>query len=174
MSLQKQDQTPGNGTTAGANKNAGAVWIEVLALGVLPQVLGSSSTHRITNKCAQTSTCIPNNASIQLLAPIGNPDICPLWSERWELRSRPLGCHVSTITFLTCIISVLSTFLVIGVAYAGFRFGRWARRKWKSKEKDWWIFWKHYQPGWWRGWRLRLVDVRRSEETERSPLLAEP
>lgn len=112
--------------------------------------------------CPTTSTCIPNTASIQLLAPIGNPDVCPHWAERWELRTRPLGCYVSTITFLACIVSILSTFFVIGLAVTGFKFGRWVRRKWKGREE-----------GWWRGWRLRLVDVRRGEETEQSPLLRE-
>jgi len=67
----------------------------------------------------ESSTCVPNTSKIQILAPIGNPDICPLWSERWELRTRPLGCHISTITFLTCIVSVLSTFVVILLIWGG-------------------------------------------------------
>jgi hypothetical protein len=130
-----------------------------------------SLTHSLT--LTRTSTCIPNTAPIQIIAPIGNPDICPLWSERWELRTRPLGCHVSTITLLTCIVSVLVTFLVIGLAVLAFLFGRWLQRRWKGRREDWWGVWKYYDPAWWRHWRLRLVDVRRVGETEQSPLLGE-
>jgi len=123
--------------------------------------------------CPTTSTCIPNNATIQLLAPISNPDICPLWSERWELRARPLGCHVSTITFFTCVVSVLATFLVVILGLLGFWFERWVKSIWKGRQEGWWRVWEYYQQGWWRGWRLKLVNVGRGGETERSPLLGE-
>jgi len=70
-------------------------------------------------------------------------------------------------------VSVLSTLLVVGLAVAGYKFGKWVKRRWKSRSKDCWRVWKYYKPGWWRGWRLRLVDVRRAEETEQNPLLGE-
>ncbi|TVY58122.1 hypothetical protein LCER1_G001909 [Lachnellula cervina] len=118
----------------------------------------------------ESSTCVPNTSKIPILAPIRNPDICPLWSERWELRTRPLGCHVSTITFLTCIISVLATFLAVGFTVVGFKVGRRIQANWKTRPEGWWKAWSRYQPGWWRGWRLRLVDIR-DAEAER-PLLS--
>jgi hypothetical protein len=48
-----------------------------------------------------------------LLAPIRYSSICALGSERFELRTAGLGCQVSTITFLTAVVAVLST--VFGV-----------------------------------------------------------
>ncbi|KAH6709387.1 hypothetical protein BKA61DRAFT_490453 [Leptodontidium sp. MPI-SDFR-AT-0119] len=115
--------------------------------------------------CPASGTCIPNPSHPALFAPFSNPDICPLWSERWELRTSALGCHVSTITFLTCIVSVLASFAVMGVAVGAFFFGRWMRGVWArrgtARGEEWWRFW--------RGWKLELVDVvrrRRSREEE--------
>ncbi|KAI5301073.1 hypothetical protein KEM56_001994 [Ascosphaera pollenicola] len=52
----------------------------------------------------------PNHSSFPLLEPILKPDICPLGSrERWELRSQPLGCNVSTYTFLSMVSAVAGT-----------------------------------------------------------------
>ncbi|TVY73393.1 hypothetical protein LSUE1_G005427 [Lachnellula suecica] len=106
---------------------------------------------------------------IPILAPILNANICPIWSDRWELRTRTLGCHVSTITFLTCVISVLTTLVVIGLVVLEIKLGRKAHASLKARSEGWWKVWRYYQPGWWRGWRLRLVDIR-DVESER-PLL---
>jgi hypothetical protein len=118
----------------------------------------------------QSSTCVPNTSRIHILAPIGNPDICPHWSERWELRTKPLGCQVSTITFFTCIVSVLAAFVVIGLVALGVKVTRKIQVRWKTRKEGWWKVWRFYQPGWWRGWRLRLVDIR-DEELEQRALL---
>jgi hypothetical protein len=64
------------------------------------------------------------------------------------MRSRPLGCHVSTITFLTAIVAFLVGLVTVGIVVTGWKFGNWARERWRGR-----------QPGWWRGWRLKLVDV---------------
>ncbi|TVY38246.1 hypothetical protein LOCC1_G006290, partial [Lachnellula occidentalis] len=120
--------------------------------------------------CPSSSTCVPNTFKIPILAPIHSPDICPLWSERWELRTRPFGCHVSTITFFTCIISVLATFLAVGFIVVGFKVGWRIQANWKTRSEGWWKVWSRYQPGWWRGWRLKLVDIK-DAEAER-PLLS--
>ncbi|KAH8603082.1 hypothetical protein B0O99DRAFT_498868 [Bisporella sp. PMI_857] len=104
--------------------------------------------------CPVSSTCVPNLSKVHILAPISNPDICPHWQERWELRARPLGPHVSTITFLTCIVSVCTTLLTIGILASGIKLFGLIRNRWRKNE------------GWWKGWRLKLVDV-----TERTPLL---
>ncbi len=67
--------------------------------------------------------------------------------------------------------SVVSTFVVVGLVVLGFGFGRLVRGKWKGRRKDWWRVW--------RGWRLRLVDVRsrrrrgKGRDEERTPLLGE-
>ncbi|TVY41251.1 hypothetical protein LSUB1_G002639, partial [Lachnellula subtilissima] len=127
---------------AGRIKSVQAVWTKLLAAGA----------HQIP-----------------ILAPIHNADICPLWSERWELRTRPLGCHVSTITFLTCILSVLATFLAVGFTVVGFKVGWRIQANWKTRSEGWWKIWSRYRPGWWGGLRLRLIDIR-DTEAER-PLL---
>jgi len=122
--------------------------------------------------CPTSSTCVPNNAKIKILAPIFDADnVCPLWSEGWELRASPLGCHVSTITLLTCIISVLSTFVVIGLIAIVFKASQAIQRQWKTRSEDWWRVWKHYPHGWYKGWRLKLVDVRAWKSNEERPLL---
>ncbi|KAJ5032429.1 uncharacterized protein L3040_009034 [Drepanopeziza brunnea f. sp. 'multigermtubi'] len=51
--------------------------------------------------CPASGTCIPNPSRLQLLAPFSRPNICPLWEERWELRSGTFGCHISTLTAVT-------------------------------------------------------------------------
>lgn len=125
----------------------------------------------------QSSTCIPNTAQIPLLAPIRYPDVCPHWAERWEIRTRPLGCHVSTITFLSCVVSILSTFLVVGLVVLAVWLGKNLRGRWKGRQRGWWKVWRLYRAGWWRGWRIRLVNVRRNNEEgegdERRRLLGE-
>lgn len=88
---------------------------------------------------------------------------------------------MSTITLLTCVVSVVSTFLVMGLVALAFRVGKWVGEKWKGKEEGWWKFWRWeawrwrrwgvWKFEWARGWRVRLVDVRRDEE--RTPLLVE-
>jgi len=118
----------------------------------------------------KSSTCIPNLSPLQIFAPVVNPDICPLWSERWEVRTKGLGCHVSTITLLACVVSVVSTFAVIGLAVEGLRMGRWMRRRWKGRGEGWWRVWRWDVWRFWR-WGARSVDKRGRDEEERAPLL---
>ncbi|KAK3904324.1 hypothetical protein C8A05DRAFT_13798 [Staphylotrichum tortipilum] len=65
--------------------------------------------------CPFTQACVPNTHPIPLLAPAYDEHVCPHWTERWEVRTRPLGCHVSTITALSVLVSVASTLVVLGV-----------------------------------------------------------
>ncbi|PHH77992.1 hypothetical protein CDD80_7503 [Ophiocordyceps camponoti-rufipedis] len=62
--------------------------------------------------CPLTWACVPNACPIPLLAPAYDARICPHPAERWELRSRPFGCRVSTTTSLTAVVAVLATILV--------------------------------------------------------------
>lgn len=43
--------------------------------------------------------------------------VCPSAAERFELRTRPLSCSVSTLTALTAVVSVFATLLVVGGIY---------------------------------------------------------
>jgi len=121
--------------------------------------------------CPVTSTCVPNPYRPQVLAPFYDADICPLWSERWEVRTQPLGCHVSTITIMTCVVSVVSTFVFVGLVAACFRLAKWARPKWKARTSDWWKVWLYYKRGWWKTWRLELRDKAPRRSAENDPLL---
>lgn len=64
--------------------------------------------------CPYSSTCVPAN---NLLDPISNDGICPLWSERWELRTRTLGCGYSTTTLLSILVTVLATIAALALLY---------------------------------------------------------
>jgi hypothetical protein len=116
---------------------------------------------------------VPNTYKIPILAPIVDPDICPFWKERWELRATPLGPHVSTITLLTCIISITSTFVVIGLVAIGVKAARWLEPRWENRSPDWWKVWRSYDRNWWRGWKLELRDKlgKKPGPDETSPLL---
>lgn len=115
-------------------------------------------------------SCVPNNHTVQALAPAYDEDVCPHWAERWEIRTRPLGCQVSTITSLTSIISIASTLIVLSmillIAWAIIRL----RRRHKQAEPGWWRFWKRG----WRSWTARAEPQAESVgnvPTEHEPLL---
>ncbi|EME43312.1 hypothetical protein DOTSEDRAFT_63563 [Dothistroma septosporum NZE10] len=65
--------------------------------------------------CPMSATCVP---STNLLNPVSNSDICPLRSERFELRTKTLGCDCSTTTLLSVVVTVLVTLAALGLLYA--------------------------------------------------------
>ncbi|KAL6704490.1 hypothetical protein ACN47E_008119 [Coniothyrium glycines] len=74
--------------------------------------------------CAISSTCLPLpldplSRAFPLLSPIRHKEICALGLERFELRTAGLGCQVSTITFLTSIVTIICTvfgvFVLVGI-----------------------------------------------------------
>ncbi|KAJ6143277.1 hypothetical protein N7471_002730 [Penicillium samsonianum] len=108
--------------------------------------------------CAISSTCVPNPSLVPIFAPFGSENICPLGSkERWELRATPFGCHASTLTVLSVIVSVLGT-LALGIVGVGLVWlVRWTRWRWKEVEYE--------QPdeegqgsSRWRSWGLGLAS----------------
>ncbi|WQF77643.1 hypothetical protein CDEST_02657 [Colletotrichum destructivum] len=112
----------------------------------------------------QTSACVPNAYSIPLLAPAYNENICPHWAERWELRTKPLGCQVSTITSLTSIISIISTLLVVLLVALVVLGVRWGRRR-SKQDPNWWRVWTY-------GWKqFFLRNGARDANGEQDPLL---
>jgi hypothetical protein len=83
----------------------------------------------------KSSTCVPNRSRLPIFAPISTPDICPLGpSERWELRARPFGCNVSTLTLLTALVAVAGTLAAVGLGFGI----AWAvgtlRRRWRQRK----------------------------------------
>ncbi|PGG96059.1 hypothetical protein AJ79_09747 [Helicocarpus griseus UAMH5409] len=77
----------------------------------------------------------PPPPPFQLLASLTDPHICPLGTrERWELRAAPLGCNVSTITFLSSFVSVLGTLALLLVGWAAVVAGR---AGWRGLRRAW-------------------------------------
>lgn len=97
--------------------------------------------------CPYSSTCIPASS---LLDPIANPDICPHWAERWELRTKALGCGCSTTTLLTSIVTIFCTIAGLIVLYGVWVMLLWASRVWG--------------PGSWGGWYLEIEDDGKRKE----------
>lgn len=91
---------------------------------------------------------MPNTYAVPALAPAFDEDVCPHWAERWELRTRPLGCQVSTITSLTSLVSVASTLLLVLLIVVLVRSIRWLRRL------------NARYPGWWRVWETGWPSMR--------------
>lgn len=92
-------------------------------------------------------------------------------AERWEIRTRPLGCQVSTITSLTSLVSIVSTIIFIGIV-AGLVFAiRRIRRNQQQRESNQWHFWGQSL---WRSrgasWFLPSSN-REDSQAEEEPLL---
>lgn len=131
-------------------------------------------THR--NK---TQSCTPNTYAIPLLAPAYDENICPHWAERWEVRTRPLGCQVSTITALSVIIAVLSTLTVVFLIWLILVTTRRLKRRMMSSstsrgdgEQTWLAYtrsWRIWNP---RAWGSTSRTIRNpSTISEQDPLL---
>jgi len=67
--------------------------------------------------CPSSSTCVPVSS---LLEPITNAHTCPLREERFELRTRALGCGCSTTTLLSIIVTILATIAAAHLLYGIF------------------------------------------------------
>ena len=64
--------------------------------------------------CPSSSTCIPASS---LLQPVWKANICPLQHERFELRTKALGCGCSTTTLLSIIVTVFATIVALALLY---------------------------------------------------------
>lgn len=116
---------------------------------------------RSANMVAKTFACVPNTHRVPVLAPFFDPEICPLWSERYELRTLPTGCNVSTITFLTGVISAMSTLVAVGLVVASMLATRAVNRRWRARTAGWWRIWR----------KMRYDHEQRRIADESSPLL---
>ncbi|PHH93141.1 hypothetical protein CDD83_22 [Cordyceps sp. RAO-2017] len=113
--------------------------------------------------CPFTWACVPNSYAMPLLAPAYDAHICPHPVEQWEIRTRPFGCRVSSITSLSTIVAVLATGLVV----------LWMLLNLVAIRR-----WRHYtmQKHLWRdeGGHRRRQRLVRGPGSERDPLLAAP
>lgn len=118
-----------------------------------------------------SNTCLPLPLTpfaraIPLLSPIAHPNICAFSSERFELRTSGLGCGVSTITFLTCIVTIFSTILAIILGWLSVKLGIWMKAAWKTRRGGWVVYgdgsgevWVRRREGWREWWRrIRRKD----------------
>lgn len=101
--------------------------------------------------CPSSWACVP---ATNLLDPIRNEDICPLWNDRFELRTRTLGCGCSTTTLLSIVVTIFATIaalMVLSILLGGIRrlnrtfgSGTWQGVEIEVKdggqriERDWW------------------------------------
>lgn len=66
----------------------------------------------------KSGTCVPAS---NLLQPIVKHDICPVSSERFELRTRALGCGCSTTTLLSILVTIPATLVAAALLYLAYR-----------------------------------------------------
>ncbi|KAF1918689.1 hypothetical protein BDU57DRAFT_554132 [Ampelomyces quisqualis] len=132
--------------------------------------------------CPISYTCLPLpndtlSRTFPLLSPMRHRSICALGSERFELRTAGLGCQVSTITFLTCIFTILSTLFVVLVleliskCVKGIVVGMRARNSgyvvYPNEEEQWTgDLWTRRGEGWGRWWRRMNGDQKELEVEE--------
>lgn len=102
--------------------------------------------------CPVSAICIPASS---LLEPVVDNNICPYPEERFELRTRALGCKCSTTTFISVVVSVFVTIATLFVFYIlGFGILRLNHS---------------FGTGAWRGTELKIENgqVRQEEEWRR-------
>jgi hypothetical protein len=124
----------------------------------------------------QSSTCLPLpqdrlSKAFPLLTPIRHKGICALESERFELRTRGLGCQVSTITFLTCIVTIFATIFGLLVIYGLANLIRWAYLALRGSSGGYVLFGDGTGETWvrsesWGKWWRRVTGQQREYEVE--------
>ena len=97
--------------------------------------------------------------------PAYDENVCPHWAERWELRTRPLGCQVSTITTLTSLVTIASTLLAVLLGFLAALGARRLRAYAAAHPGGRWQLWQWVGRGKRDG---RLVPERTAQGTERS------
>ncbi|KAL5436126.1 hypothetical protein PMIN06_010950 [Paraphaeosphaeria minitans] len=125
--------------------------------------------------CAISSTCLPLpmdplSRAFPLLAPIRYKLICATGPERFEIRTSGLGCQVSTITFLACIITIFCTMFGVLVLYLLFHAAEKIGFTSKARKGGWVIYgdgregiWVRKNENWSRWWR-RVIGLPKEHE----------
>lgn len=52
------------------------------------------------------------------------------------MRALPLGCHVSTLTFLSVVVAVVATLALLGIGYLAIRLVSRMRKRWKETQYE--------------------------------------
>lgn len=113
----------------------------------------------ITNMPLWTWSCVPNDHTIPLLAPAYEKDVCPYSDERWEIRTQPFGCRVSSTTSITAIVSAFTVLVSILWVFGFMALVARLRRLHASRKSR---------------WKQSTADQpQEAGNTERDPLLAQ-
>ncbi|KAF1962553.1 hypothetical protein CC80DRAFT_512696 [Byssothecium circinans] len=127
--------------------------------------------------CALSQTCLPLptdplSRSFPLLSPIRYKFICATGPERFELRTGGLGCQVSTITFLTSIITIFCTLVGVLVLYGLIKAIRGIIFASKARNGGWIVYgdgseavWTRKSESWGHWWR-RMTGQSRDDEVQ--------
>ena len=120
-----------------------------------------------------------NSTSHPLFAPRPYGSICPVYDDRWDLRTSALGCTYSTLTVVAMAVSVLLTLVGVIMVWLGARalkmvmagVGGWwtelrkegvelrfasgkasLERAWLGEAESLWWGFKHWKVGWTKFW----------------------
>ena len=91
--------------------------------------------------------------------------------ERFELRTSGLGCQVSTITFLTSIVTIFATIFGLIVLYGLVKIAKWIVIAFKGRKGGWVVYedgsgeiWVRKGPSWGRWWRKLIGKPNEGED----------
>ncbi|KAF2023617.1 hypothetical protein EK21DRAFT_105200 [Setomelanomma holmii] len=118
--------------------------------------------------CPISSTCLPLpldplSRAFPLLSSMRYKFICAQGPERFELRTAGLGCQVSTITFLTSVVTIFATLFGVLVLYASFKCAKWCGLGLRARRGGWFVYeeqvvrdedvWVRKSESWGKWWR---------------------
>lgn len=102
----------------------------------------------------------PLSRAFPLLSPIRYKFICAMGPERFELRTSGLGCQVSTITFLTSIVTIFCTLFGVLVLYGLVKAIKWIVLAVRARKGGWTVHgdgrqevWVRRGESWGKWWR---------------------
>ena len=129
----------------------------------------SNSRHHARLLQSQTCLPLPRSHIPPLLHPLFHPrqpvSICPVYEDRWDLRTRTFGCYVSTFTVVAIVATVLCTIAGLIVLWGLWRGARWVGKPWRGgsgielRVGEGERVWKTQSDGFWaRYWTRRMTD----------------
>ena len=113
----------------------------------------------------------PLSRAFPLLSPIRYKFICAMGPERFELRTSGLGCQVSTITFLTSVVTIFCTIFGLFVLYGLVKIAKYTDIVRKARRGGWVAYqdgsgeiWVRREESWGTWWRKVIGRPKEEEE----------